>query len=279
MGDQLMQARFKTLCGAVLTATLLGFAARAQTTVTDDNFEPRVAIEGPLMVLRFPDGDTVSMHFRTWVDKRTRIATHQLYIDSVYDSPHQHLYDDAYDDRTTQHQLTRILHHSERCVAGDCEHEEIFGLGISDDQMRDYAGSGVKFKVKAQDGDDLQLTLSRGAIITELQAVSPYAAQPYALDLTLAPPPPIGANLEDEGVFNRMLYSHLDQGLHVGKVESGSPLDKAGVQRYDWLWELNGVALKRDADLKTAMDGVHLGSRVKARIRRGDQFLDVVLPF
>jgi hypothetical protein len=211
------------------------------------------------------------------------VVSHQLYVEQIYYADGLRRYVAAFDDRGVEHTVSTITHESLGCGTGFekglCEYREVTGIDVSDAQLQDYADKGVAFKIKAKDGASVIVTMTPDLPSEQLATLNPYVAKPYKVDLSAIPPTPIGADLQDEGVFNRKLYSYLDQGLHVGVVRPGSPLDKAGVKHYDWLWELNGVPLKRNSDLKAAMSGLHLGSQVSAKVRRGPDLIDVTVNF
>jgi hypothetical protein len=277
----------KTVWPAIVVAFAIANGAAAQAVgptppgfkITNDEFEPTITVISPTSTL---SGMTGEIFLRTFIDKKTKITNHQLYVTRGYAGQRLRNYQLAFDDRGVQHDVVSLNKTVSGCSVTfgtrSCSYSEELGIAISDDQLQDYAKSGVKFKIKGNNAEeDIVLTLTPQLPAIQILAVNPYVGDRLKVDMTVVPPPALGANLEDEGVVNRKLYSGLDQGLHVGVVQHGSPLDKAGVRHFDWLWELNGVPLKRNGDLKAALSGLHWGSEVPAKVRRDGQLIDVTL--
>jgi serine protease Do len=64
-------------------------------------------------------------------------------------------------------------------------------------------------------------------------------------------------------------------GITVQRVEPDSPAEKAGIREGDRLLRMEGDEVKNGADLQASVAGRAPGTKIRVRVGRGDEFLDL----
>jgi serine protease Do len=73
----------------------------------------------------------------------------------------------------------------------------------------------------------------------------------------------------------RELGLRLEQGVIVGAVARGGPLDRAGIGRGDLILELDGVPVENQERLRWLEANAGVGKQVSLRVQRGERVFDV----
>jgi S1-C subfamily serine protease len=90
---------------------------------------------------------------------------------------------------------------------------------------------------------------------------------------------PLGASLDDHGAINRRVYYGLGRGVQLGDVKPDSVAARAGLVNGDWVFDVDGVDLKSQAQAKSLFEAIPNGSSVTATIRHRGQISTVKLQF
>jgi 2-alkenal reductase len=88
------------------------------------------------------------------------------------------------------------------------------------------------------------------------------------------PSPYLGINYLPVSAQIASAYS-LPVGAFIKSVESNSPAAHAGLKQQDVITAVNGEAIDDQHDLKTLLDGFHIGDIVKLTVYRGGQTLNL----
>jgi len=110
-------------------------------------------------------------YIRSWINKRTAVVTHQLYV-SVWYRGEWHYYQRANGQDAMPIPFTEISRDVVSCAGGrGCVLSEDFGIDLSDAVL---AANPLGFSVKfyAKDGADFILQISQAQIREQLQAVA-----------------------------------------------------------------------------------------------------------
>jgi hypothetical protein len=164
---------------AVMIAFLVlaGAAAAKEATgvqVEDDQFSASATFLGPSEDTNPLSTDSKAWRLRSWVDKKTLKATHQLYVDVVYKGEWR-MYETAADDSATAHEVLTIDRSVISCRYG-CTMSETVGVDLTNEFLRAHR-SGFAVKVSAHSGDSVILAVSSNQVELQLAAVDAYIGQ------------------------------------------------------------------------------------------------------
>lgn len=269
----------------LLALALIAIPAAAQVPpgfeLDGDKFNPILNLLGPSIALKGDHSEIGRFYLRSLVEKRTRAVVHQVHVWQIYDDSSRRGYFQAYDDHAGLHPVVvfrrETLSRGRGQFSGDNSYSEAVGIEISDEQIRAYAQTGVAFKLIGPHGDSVIIEIPKVLIQEQLAALGPYVNKPYEVDPRILPPLPLGAGYSGHAGFGGS--APQEGGMRVTRVETGSVAEAAGLQKGDWILDLNGQALKSEAEMKAALARLAFGDSVAATVRRRDDTLRVTLKF
>jgi hypothetical protein len=163
-----------------------------RVTVQDDQYSPSAKIIGKKLM----DDHTFSLavwYLRSFVDKKTGLVSHQLYVDTDYYGA-WHFYQSANDDTEAALPFTQIDRQVISCTGWQCHYDETFGLDLDDSVLRAKAATGFNVKVSAKDGAAIILQIVPEQIQPQLTAIENYlAAHQLSAGPTNSPQPQFAA--------------------------------------------------------------------------------------
>ena len=166
-------------------------------SITNDKFEPEITVVSPARSFNRRGSYVVTTRFRSYLDKISHLAKHQIYVDNVYDAPNWRFYNAVYDDRARAHALISIARSVAGCSGGTCVYSETFAATISDDEMREYGKGGVEFKIIANDGSSYVIALDASDINSQLAELNKFDPNRYDVKLAELPVLPLGLKFLD----------------------------------------------------------------------------------
>lgn len=138
----------------------------------DDQFTASATIAGTKQFENPFGGVFKEWFIRSFVDKKTGVVSHQLYVNTHYFGE-WHFYESGADDTAAILPFLQIDRHVGNC-GGMCDFDETFALTLQDSVLRARAASGFAVKVSAKDGTSFILQVSPGQIKPQLAAVDDY---------------------------------------------------------------------------------------------------------
>lgn len=148
---------------------------KRKVLITDTEFSNNVEFLGS-QVFSGSIYSTLSLwRLRSWVDKRTHVAQHQLYVDELFDTDWRH-YDDASDDNARHLKTVKIAREAKKCTTtrGICGREETVGITLDDEVLREHVATGYRIQVRAKSGDNSVLTVEPWQIAAQFAAIDGY---------------------------------------------------------------------------------------------------------
>lgn len=136
-------------------------------TVQNDKFSPVATVVG-LSQFDNPFGGIAKQWFlRSFVDKKTGVVTHQLYLTIDYLGDWISL-DLASTDQAQPLELTPIDTNVGDCSLGSCDLSETIGLTINDAFLRDRVKTGFQVKLTGKSGISFVIDITPGMISKQL---------------------------------------------------------------------------------------------------------------
>lgn len=244
--------------------------------ITNDRFEPVVTVVSPEIAGKSENIASEQFSLRSFVAKQTKAPEHQLYVELSYNASAWRFYERAFDDQAQVHEVVSINRTVNDCSgpswAGTrCSYTEVFGVSLSDADMIAFASHGAAFKFLAKSGDTEVVELKPSFFAGQLFALNDFVAHPYNVEASAVPAGDPGLDLYDMGHINKRLYAGVDHGLHVSKVASGSPADKAGIKGGDIVLDLDTYRLDEMPDYAAALTNFHYGQVVQVKVKQHGQ--------
>jgi hypothetical protein len=152
--------------------------ATPHATATSDEFTKDVTVVGWGRYENPFGGTFRQWRIRSWVDKATGAARHQLYVETGYTGARR-FYDSAADENAKSLQVVMINHSVADC--GDllgCSRSETVGIALAETDLRSHASSGYRIKLSARSGDALILPITPEMIGLQFAEVDKYAQRP-----------------------------------------------------------------------------------------------------
>jgi len=159
--------------GCVGSAGLATWAApdlRAEVVVDADEFDSDVTFLG---VERQIDGhDKWNTAFlRSWLNAKG--VSHQIYVVHYYRHDWR-FYERASGIGGRSVDFVSIDRDVVDCTAGTCSYNEVFGVSLSDSELRAATSDGFRFKAYARSGHELEVFLSPEQVRAQLAAIERY---------------------------------------------------------------------------------------------------------
>jgi hypothetical protein len=262
---------------ALLSATTPASAAtEAVVKVSGDKFSKLITFDGPAIGINPFGGTFRQWNIRSWLDRNTKVTTHQLYVTVSYDGDWR-FYDAAADDNANDLAVTKIGTKVVYCSAGSCLVSEFVGVDLPEATLVAKAATGLQIKISAKSGDSLVLDVSPAQITAELKAIERYKASnsdtagagPVAL-----PPQPFGIQFTDM----RPIWG-LPGGANVGWITGNSVAARSGLKWADTIFEWNGHAVTSSSDLQDQLVNVDAGAKIPFKVTRGRKTVELMANF
>jgi hypothetical protein len=274
----------------LVLATLLAACAPQSNAPHADT--PRVVVEGDqfsedVTVLGvqaldnpFLRADTEHWYLRSYVNRKTHTAVHQLYVELGYEGAFNGRYWAA--DDTAQPYPVELLYH-ERCWGPNCSKLDYLGIVIDEATLRANATRGMQVKISASSGYAVILEISAEMIGAQLSAEEQIMsgavvvgqtgksgdtilAAPTASSAASAASLPTTASPHHLGIT--YMKVPLSGEIMVVGVESNSPAEAAGLQPKDILLTFDGYSIRDPKDVEDLIMQAAPGSAVKIEILR-----------
>jgi hypothetical protein len=252
--------------------------ARSDTGVRieSDKFSKLVKFEGPVFAKHSLLGTSYLHHVRSWVDRDTGIAQHQLYVNIFY-ADGRRGYDRAANDDAQDMSVTRISFEKDRGCTGMCSYSETIGIDLPESLMEAKAANGFQIKIYAHSGDSLILDIPTAEITAQLQAIDAWrhpGATPSAATTTpsAAPPPVFGVEFGKPWVGS-------EGGALVGWVDGNSVASRSGLHWADKIVEWDGHVISTAADMKAQLLLAKPGTKIAFKALRGSELHDLTAEF
>ncbi|WP_148207282.1 hypothetical protein [Paramagnetospirillum magneticum] len=169
-----MTALFITGCtpqkmGYQPSSTIETSRLRSTVDIKDDQFEKSVLFIGPEETLGAGVLSEFNTYFiRSWVDKGTLVATHQVYVND-YGSGWK-FWNSAKDENSNIMEFVSISSHVGSCRYG-CSYFESFGASIDDKTLRSKRETGYRIKFSAKNGAEKVVHITPRQVIAQLEAI------------------------------------------------------------------------------------------------------------
>lgn len=171
--------RWILVAALVASVGLAGCAVRPpvppHAVVKTDQFSSTASVIGPSMFDNPFGGIDRSWHLRTIIDKKSGLATDQLYVEISYIGDWKY-FNAASDQDATDLPVTVIDRSVGDCYGG-CSLYETVGVGLDDAKLRAHAATGYAIKLYAHDGDSLILPITPQMISLQMAAIDKYTSK------------------------------------------------------------------------------------------------------
>lgn len=241
--------------------------------ISGDAFSHHVTFTGPTLSKNSFFGASRSWHIRSWVNRNTTLASHQLYVDIDYvDVLRRYAWaasDDAQDLEVENLAIDRITRH----CSGSCAWFETVGIDLPESLLTDKAATGFQIKLSARSGDAMILDITPAQIRAQLDAIHGWL-NPAPLTPPSAAPPAFGADFK-----NGAALWGLPGGALVFWIRKGSVAHRSGVHWADSIVEWNGQTVRDAADLTEQLSLAKPGTTAPFKVLRGRRIHDLVATF
>ncbi|MBI1868826.1 MAG: PDZ domain-containing protein [Methylocystis sp.] len=263
----------------VLFACLFSTYANSENVpkIEDSEFDSEVKVIGlHLFDNPFWGGIRKEWLIRSFINKKTKTVSHQLYIDLDY-TGNWHFYDSASDNSATPLHVTQIDSSVGSC-SGGCSLSETIGVDMDDKVLRAHASDGYRVRLNSKSGNTIILTVSANQIIPQLDAIDSHVA-------AMSFRPALG--VPHLGMKSIPISAHLaratglpqGRGMIVATVEPETPAAVAGIRPMDLIISINGVATNSFEQLNKALatlKGQHTAALI---VERNGETFDAKLEF
>lgn len=158
-------------------------------TVEDDPSKSRIRFVSPNVHHGKAAGNVYLV--RSWLDRKTGVVTHQIYVTDRYLTPNPRNWNQAAGPKGDRLKFTKIDSKVENCNPDGCPRMEAFGAGIDDAALRAAASRGYTITFTAEDGTKEAITVTPEQISDQIQAIDTRrASMPAAKDVVKKPAPP-----------------------------------------------------------------------------------------
>jgi PDZ domain len=246
-------------------------------SIQDDQYSQSATFVGTKLADN-PFGGVFKLWFiRSFVDKKTGLTTHQLYVETSYIGD-WHFYQSAADDTATALPFIPIDRQVGSCRGG-CDFDETFALRLEESALRARAATGFSVKVSAKDGTAFVVAVPSGQIQPQLVAIDNYKAAHNLVARATAPAeltaptpssehPTLGVTVT-AAPPSLTTALKIDGGLVVVRVSPGSAAERAGVKVGDILRKYGERDLRAPNDLPNAVAQTSNGAVVDLTVQRG----------
>lgn len=256
----------------VVLAALVGCAQpppRSTVNVIGDKFSQDITLEG--IPLHDPtNGDDLFWMLRSFVNPRTHLTEHQIYVAWTYAGKYSGQYFAA-DDTARPLAVTMIL--KESCPG--CDRTDTLGIAIDETTLRARAATGFEVKLSAQDGTAGVLSITPQMISAQLQAEDSILAGSVAVgtpNFAAAPSGVPSSFPPQKRALGISYFKVIFTGdVIVAEVKAGSPAAAAGLQANDILVSYDGRPIMTEEDVRDAVENTKPGSIVTIEIKRKRQ--------
>lgn len=270
---------------AFATAAPAEAAPRAPAVqVTTDQFSKEVAFVGPIGAVNPFGGTSRIWRLRSWLNKETKVVSHQLYVDIGHVGSWR-WYSIAADDQANTLEVLRI-HSNVGSCRGGCSLSETVGITLADDLLRSRSSTGFQIKLSAQSGASFIIDVSAEQIGAQLNAIDTYlgvASAPNPSAAVAATPgatlgADFGASFDNVPSLTNAILGRTGGAL-VHWIKADSVAGRAGIKWADVLIEFDGKSIIDAADLQRRIDAVAPGSRVSGKLVRARKVIEFTAQF
>lgn len=265
--------------GVILAALLLACAAPAAARpdlavrIEGDRFSRLVTFHGPEFGHDSFLGTSRTWHIRSWLDRRTTLAEHQLYVAIDYVDGARGYWRAANDDAQDMAVTRLVFDKGTRGCKGLCDYSEAIGIDLPEALLEAKAATGFQIKLYARSGDTLILDIPREEIAAQLKAIADYRNGPTVISPAIAAP--------DFGIefTTTKPMSGLPGGALVGWIKSGSVAARSGLHWADTIIEWDGLVISSAADLQAHLMMTKSGTKSPYKALRGRKIHELVAEF
>jgi hypothetical protein len=266
------------MLAAIVLACAAPSAARTDLAVRieSDKFSHLVTFHGPEFGHDSFLGTSRTWHIRSWVDRRTTLAEHQLYVAIDYVDGARGYWRAANDDAQDMAVTRLIFDKGTRGCKGLCDYSEAIGIDLPEPLLEAKAATGFQIKLYARSGDTLILDIPREEIAAQLKAIADYREGPTAA--SSAPATSIAPEFGVE-LGNAKPIFGLPGGALAGAIKSGSVAARSGLHWADTIIEWDGHAISSAADLQARLMMARPGMKIPYKALRGRKTHELVAEF
>lgn len=261
-------------------------------SVEDDKFSSSVTINGVLVDAKhkFFDVEKENWSIRSFVNKKSGAAVHQLYVNFIYFGD-WNWFDYAADEDAKTLAVNRIGSEVVSCGAGDCMMIETVGIALDEAVLRLKMQTGYEIKVSAKSGQSHIIKVTSEQIRAQMLALANFVAPAGVMTngelaklVASIPPPPASSKIVfGIKAFNlppnaavAMNHEGL-KGALIIDVTKGSVADKAGLILADTVFEYDGKPVSGSNDLQKLVAATELGKKVSIKLLRGIDVKELTL--
>ena len=251
--------------------------------IENDKFSREITIKGSVDYKNPFGGTFRSWFIRSFYNKQTHIASHQLYVDISYFGSWA-FYEYADDEDAKSLKLTSISKNLENC-SGLCSFSETVIVDLDEATLMSKMKNGYEIKLSAKDGDSFVLKVSSEQIRAQMLAISNNFAAPNQLSVgeleklvAEAPANSIPSKVKLGVMFvdlppaaATILKREGFKAVTIYNVTQGSVAEKAGLKLGDMLYEYDGKPIQSKFDLQNAVAATQVGSKIPIKVLRGKE--------
>ncbi|SDC49905.1 PDZ domain-containing protein [Sphingomonas sp. YR710] len=267
---------------ASLVLLLLTLAAPAAARpdlavrIEGDRFSPLVTFHGPEFGHDSFLGTNRTWHIRSWVDRRTTLAEHQLYVAIDYVDGARGYWRAANDDAQDMAVTRLVFDKGTRGCKGLCDYSEAIGIDLPEALLEAKATTGFQIKLYARSGDTLILDIPRDEIAAQLQAIADYRNGPTVIAPAIVSP--VAPDFGIEFKTTKPMWG-LPGGALVGWIKNGSVAARSGLHWADTIIEWDGHIVSSAADLQAQLMTEKPGTKSPYKALRGRKIHELVAEF
>lgn len=152
------------------TEGIRSLPALQRVKVDSSQFEPQINLTG--VDVSYEGNEDNRFFIRSWIDKTTRRATHQLYVVNYYGGGGWEFWQSARGEDSRPLAFTQISQDVLSCGSYGCSHSEHFGIDLSDALLKQRRATGFALKIYSKAGSTAVLQLTADQIDVQLRAVA-----------------------------------------------------------------------------------------------------------
>jgi hypothetical protein len=255
-------------------------------SIQNDKFSQAITINGSVLSVNPFAGISRSWFIRSFYDKESHVAAHQLYVKISYLGD-WNFFNFADDENARSLKVNNIGSRINDCT-GMCDFDETVGVDLDESTLRAKAQAGYEIKLSAKSGESFVLKISSEQIRAQLLAIEQFAKPgEISIDEFYKKGPQLpsipskamfGVNFLDlpPSAAVAMHHEGLKAALIV-KVNPGSVADKAGVKMADTIFEFDGKPVDGALGLQKAVAAIEPGKKVSFKLLRGKDSEELTL--
>lgn len=255
-------------------------------SILDDKFSSSVTVNGVSVDAKhkFFDLEKENWSIRSFIYKKSRNVTHQLYVTFAYFGT-WNWFDYAADEDAKALPVTRIGSEVVSCGAGDCMLIETVGIALDEAVLRLKMQTGYEIKVSAKSGQSHIIKVTSEQIRAQLLAIK--SIVPPSDVVTVGDIARLAATLPTSSIPSKVklgvMFDDLPpaaaailnregfKAVTIFNVLQGSVAEKAGLKMADMLYEYDGKPIQGKLDLQNAVAATQVGSKVLIKVLRGKE--------